>query len=340
MSRGLSYADPSQKVAFAQWLARKIDESGMTRTELAKLLWPRSAEHATTAQIKNYLEPKPNPKGRLPMVVLPAPPTLREMCAILQLSWTEAFMLAGYYGELLLAFHDLERLAMQWRREDGATENDDEAFAQFGTVLIRSVPVQEAMQDRNVSERYIEISFDEECETEPFPPTDDVPPEVVAEIEALARESSHISVIVPKPLAVAILIAVAGFPRRGDIYKQGVTTYAAHLLHHATDLVNLAQKQGYIRRLPALLQRANAVLKDRSLPLDSKRIIAAEYLVAWADRQCSMFTHCARLAAHENFGIAGSSIDNLSAEIELPQLRKASLPNPKQFHLDQMLQNS
>ena len=40
---------------------------------------------------------------------------------------------------------------------------------------------------------------------------------------------------VPKPLGLAILIAVAGFARRGDIYKSGADRYAADIFAASTN---------------------------------------------------------------------------------------------------------
>ena len=49
-----------------------------------------------------------------------------------------------------------------------------------------------------------------------------------------------------------------------------------------------------------------------------RRVIAAEYVVRWADQECEFYTHIVRLAALEYFGVAGSSMDNLTPEMHLP----------------------
>ena len=66
---------------------------------------------------------------------------------------------------------------------------------------------------------------------------------------------------------------------------------------------------------PAFLlrQRPRRTLKDRELPLTCGVVIAAEYVVKWADRECEMYTHIARLAALEYSVVAGSSMDNLDS---------------------------
>ena len=64
-------------------------------------------------------------------------------------------------------------------------------------------------------------------------------------------------------------------------------------------------------------------------------MIAAEYVVKWADQECEIYTHIERLAALEYFGVAGSSMDNLTPEMQLPHIRPATLPpNLGVFRLD------
>jgi hypothetical protein len=149
--------------------------------------------------------------------------------------------------------------------------------------------------------------------------------------EQESQEATTVWCFVPKPLGLAILIAVAGFPRRGDIYKSGADRYAADIFAASTTLIELAEQRVTTFSLPPLLRRAEDTLKDGALPFELRRIIAAEYTVKWADQECEFYTHIARLAALEYFGVAGSSMDNLAAEVQLPQLRPAKLPPIAEF---------
>ena len=83
-----------------------------------------------------------------------------------------------------------------------------------------------------------------------------------------SKEPRTVRCYVPKPLGLAILIAVAGFARRGDIYKSGADRYAADIFAASTQLIELAEQtiaRSYT--LPTLLQRADDALKDRELPI-------------------------------------------------------------------------
>lgn len=262
------------------------------------------------------------------------PLTLRRICRDIGVAWTEAYANAGYYGEILGALARLARLARIWAEEDHA---DPLPPSTHGVLRIGDTLAIEAIAEERLRKRYT-IGCWEEAPSEPPPESDyeGMPPEIAAILKSTdehrSKHPTTVSVIVPKPLAVAILIAVAGFPRRGDIYKSGADSYAANLFANTVDLVNLAEfTVPHEFHLPPLLQKADNALKDRDLPFTLRRIIAAEYTVRWADEQCNMYTHIARLATHDYFGVAGSSIDNLTPEYQLPQIRRAVLPDLADF---------
>ena len=147
------------------------------------------------------------------------------------------------------------------------------------------------------------------------------------------REANSTTMIVPKPIGVAILLAALAFPRRGDVYKDGARQYRENLGRAAHDLAIVAKARrsenraaGRPKKLHQLLQQASNVLDDPRLSFDLKRPMAGEYIVAWADSICQLYTHYARLAAFEFWGEAGSEISNVTPFVQLPQFRKAELP--------------
>lgn len=331
-----SYADLEQRVFFARWLAAAVQRSPLTRKEIARRLWPDSAESATTHPIKLYTEVR-IVEGQPPKVSLPAPQTLRALCDLLGLSWTEAFGLAGYYRELLQAIADLADLGYQWIAEDSG-EDLSPQFHFDGLQSLGSVGIEEALELPQYAERYVRGAWEEGpfgYYSPPEPPEGSDPQAQSTFFNEWLRANSDkvrcVTAVIPKPLAIAILIAVAGFPRRGDLYKDGSPSYAAELSKAAGWLVEAAQERSRLRGLPPLLQRADDALRDRNLKLDPKRVIAAEYTVAWADRQCAVYTHVARLGAMARFGVAGSSESTQNGEEILPDLRRALLPTAEQF---------
>ena len=309
--------------------------SGLTRKEISRRLWPASADSATTHPIKLYTEVR-TVNGK-PHVNLPAPRTLRSLCDLLQVPWTEAFALAGYYHELLQALADLADLANQWMDEDSGEDGIPDGFNFNGVENLNGLHIDEALKRPDYAERYVSGAWEDGAKDFYQPPrSPDADPEAQSRffsewiLENVAKVR-FVSAVIPKPLAVAILIAVTGFPRRGDLFKDETSSYAAELLSAVSWLIDEAQRRSRLRSLPPLLQRADDALRDRNLNLEAKRVIAAEYTVAWADRQCAVYTHVARLAAMARFGVAGSSVSTQNGEEILPELRRALLPNAEQF---------
>lgn len=314
-----SYAPQNQRAAFAQWLSARLEASRVSKSKVAAALG-----HDTIQQLNKFLRAE----------ILPMPLTLRRICRVIGVPWTEAYANAGYYGEILGALARLARLARIWAQEDHA---DPLPPSTHGILRIGDTLAIEALAEQRYRKRYTIGSW-EEAPMDPPPESDyeGASPEIAAIFKATyehrSKHPTTVSVVVPKPLAVAILIAIAGFPRRGDIYKSGAKSYAANLFAGTVDLVNLAEcTVPHEFHLPALLQSADNALKDSELPFGLRRIIAAEYTVQWADHQCNMYAHIARLATHDYFGVAGSSVDNLTPEYQLPQIRRAVLPDLTEF---------
>jgi hypothetical protein len=321
MARSTSLADPSQISRFITWLNEEVTKSGCSKTRLARAL-----NHDSIAHINKILSGK----------IMPSPQTLRCLCDTMEISWAGAFAIAGYFGELLEALVDLANLGLAWSKADGATHPLQ--FSSFGIVGFNNMNVREAFaSDKILESRYLICSWSE-IEMETVISTTDsdgnaLSPEDIARMEAYAREPRQPHyVIMPKPTAAALLVAAAGFPRRGDIYKDGVSSYAADLLVALTSMISKAQEAAkYRRKLPSALESARAVLADSSVPFESRRPIAAEYVVAWADSVCRPFTYYTRLAAFELFGEVGSSLSTMTPYTHLPQILNASLPDARLF---------
>lgn len=267
---------------------------------------------------------------------MPTPETLRTICDTMNISWAEAFAIAGFFGELLEALADLASLGAAWAKNDGAMNLSD--FRSLGIIRFgEQNPLETLQADPALQPRYVVGSW-QEVEMETVISSTDASGRALSEdemqmLESLARSPRHPSiVIVPKPTAAALLVATAGFPRRGDIYRDGASSYAANVLASITAMIASAQAAArYRRKLPPMLASARTVLADKSIPFELRRPVAAEYVVAWADSVCQPFTHYGRLAAFEFFGETGSSLSTMSPYIQLPQIRMATLPDLEVF---------
>ena len=314
-----TYVAPDQRRFFTAWLNDVVANSKVSKLKIAAALG-----HDTTQQLNKFL------RGE----ALPMPETLRKICECIGVPWTMAYANAGYYGEILNILALLSLLSDRWLEEDNAQPRRPRF--RHGVLHVGELPIWEAIQQPRFALRYTAGSW---IQQPPLPPSEadweNIAPEHREAFKTLyeqeSKEPRPVWCCVPKPLGLAILIAVAGFPRRGDIYKSGADRYAADIFATSTKLIENAEQRVRSYKLPPLLQRAEDTLKDRALPFELRRIIAAEYTVKWADQECELYTHIVRLGALEYFGVAGSTIDNLTLEMQLPHLRPAKLPEISEF---------
>ena len=190
--------------------------------------------------------------------------------------------------------------------------NEDEAqprspHLRRGVTRIGKLPIWEAVEQPEYARRYTVGSWTQSPGRPPREPDfENIAPEHRETFKQFyeneSMEPQTVRCFVPRPMALAILIAVVGFPRRGDIYKSGADRYAADIFAASTNLIELAEQTVGSYKLPPLLQRAEDALKDKALPFELRRVVAAEYTVKWADTECEFYTHIARLAALEFFG--------------------------------------
>lgn len=340
--RSPSYASLDQRAVFVAWLQEERLLRGMSRKQLARKLWPTSSDDATTARVKAYETVQRDEHGHIVHVMLPSREVLRRICEALEISWLSAFASAGYYRDVLQALAALVALGFRWLDHDRAfvREGAKMSFRSLGVTELDGQIVWDAMREPRFSSRYISGSFLQlPAETRIVPETDadgNPLPEVVRRAFAEPSAPREQYYVVPKPMAAAILVAASGFPRRGDIWKPGVDMYAVHLFDAATSLVDHALRNANLA-LSGHLLRADEALKDIRLPLDSRRVVAAEHMIAWADDICQGYTHCARLASMDYFGVSGSSTDKTTVEYKLPQIRRATLPNVEAFRMTENL---
>jgi transcriptional regulator with XRE-family HTH domain len=334
--RSPSYAGLVQRAHFVTWLRQERERRGISRKQLARAVWPGAGE-ATTARIKAYETVKVNEQGRPVHVMLPSPDTLRKMCNALAIPWTSTFTLAGYYREILDCLAALAELGKRWLQEDGIV-TDLESGLNFRSVGVKhfgDFTVWYGLKMRRYQQRYISGTIAQHTRRSFESQIIDTSSQEVAEqmqrlMQQFGDRHDRFSYVVPKPIAVALLVVASGFPRRGDVWKRDANVYAVRLLEAATPLLEYALKETKVK-LSGNIQRADQVLSDVQLPIDGRRVVAAEHLISWADAICQGYTHYARLASMEYFGVAGSTIDNITPEYELPQIRRARLPYVEQF---------
>ncbi|MHB8391236.1 MAG: hypothetical protein ACYDA1_00090 [Vulcanimicrobiaceae bacterium] len=291
-----SYASDYQRQEFAKWLEAERVRTHTSKTRLAEALGRQG-----TSQVGDFLSGK----------TLPLPSTLRRLCDVMKIEWFTAFASAGYYRSILLLLDDLVTLSKKWCVEDDVLPSPiSNEFTFSGVVKIGGSHAYQAIVDGSRAKRYMAGTY-----------TDNPGIAVTA------------GCVVPKPLGAAIFVGVAGFPRRGDVYKDGASRYPAELLSAADNIIKLAQSPNDGRRPAGLLAEVDGALSRPSLPFEQRRMIAAEYMTAWCDANCQRFTYYARLAIYDQWGEAGSSTSTATPYVIMPQIRQAERPPVSSFQM-------
>lgn len=354
-----SFLPPKEWPEAGQWLERAI---GLTKSELLNRLADLGVTSSSN-RLKSYFTGER----------LPEPFTLEAICRAANLSYLEAVDRLGYYREIINVLDDLVWLGEQWLEEDDARgetlgRHGEElprllSLRSTGVVHWRGEPITWGRQlpgqekpginpervpefkARNIVGSWRQLEH--AAIRVKFAPIDAVPggtfrltvPRTLDRVDqSLERETVQVpeetfQIILPKPIGVAIILGTLAFPRRGDVYKDGVRIYRERLGKDLRDLVNTARLRrsdmraaGRPKSLHPVLQLARQTLDDSRLPFDYRRPVAGEYAVAWGDAICGLFTHFARLAAFEFWGGVGSEVSNVTSFSRMPQLRKAELP--------------
>jgi hypothetical protein len=331
--REATFLPPEEWPEARAWLQSAVEHS---RTPKRKVLLAMRYEGGTNRLNSYFRGPR-----------LPTPATLQPICEAAHLSYVEAVDRFGYYREIIKIFDDLTWLGATWCEEDGARGGSRrgssylDSLRDTGVIYWRNHPITWGRDDPAVGN----------CD--PRKDAAFAPRYCVAVRHEAKPRIPHVSVV-PKPIAVAILLGTLAFPMRGDVYKQGARQYRYELAKESDALVREAKRRraelrsaGRPKSLHRFLERASIALDDSSLPFYSRRTIAAEYINAWASDICEPFAHYARLAAFDYWGEAGgrpwtsttaplkvapeektrARISAPSVYTRMPQPRQADLPD-------------
>lgn len=301
---------------FAKWLDAEREQRRVSRRAIASAL-----NQDTTHVVSEYLDGKR----------LITPGTLRVIVGAIGIQWPVAIVRGGYYEEILRMLADLWWLGERWCEEDDVYPwgSDRPSFRTLGVCKVSGKRLSEALQDEALGPRYHAGTFTEEVEV-----VGEIPPELKHYYQDRERKTTS---VLPKPMAVAIFVATAGFPRRGDYYKEGAETFAAVLLEVVSPLAMYAfekrrqQDPSGAKALPRLLGQAKQIFDDDDLSSSFRRIVSAEYVTEWADAMCQAYTHYARLAVYQYWGEGGSSVSTASPYAMMPTIRVAPIPVPSDF---------
>lgn len=221
--------------------------------------------------------------------VVAGPDMLARLAAAVNVSPIDALWNARHYDAVLGYLDKLLRFGSAWAYKDRVAINERGASFML---------------------QYEEIGF---------PPGGDlgIPPPSLAHRYHLATVYNRAGIFrvvsLPKPMACAILLAVALFPRRGDKLRPETTAFYEQLSFIASKMIPLAEAA----HLPAHvgvgfqkpLKDAEGVFKYRFYG-PTRLAIVGEYLHTWCDFACKNYADYARLALYKQGAFLGKPEKN------------------------------
>lgn len=325
------------------WLGQALRASGIKKRRLLSLM----RYEGGTNRLNSYIAGMRRPTAK----------TLRAICENSGIAYLEAVRQFGYYGEYINALDDLVWLGEEWLEKDDAggrrnAEARVESLRFVGLLFWRGAIINhETLSDKEFLARCTAGVWHEEAHPGvrvTYPPVEVQPGTTVTmnvprrldfvnprlKREAITVPEQTVWTVLPKPIALAITLAVLMFPRRGDVYKDETLPYLQLLLPRADSMIEeaaalraKAKKVGRPKALHPLLGRTLETLTDHTVDFLHRRVIAAEYTIPWVDSLCQPFTEYVRLASFAYWGEAGSSVSTVTEFVDRPQRRKAALPD-------------
>lgn len=285
-----------------RWLDEERQRNGLSLRDVAAALGPG---YRNATRVAQYFDQR----------IVAGPDMLQRLAIAVGVSPIDALWNAGHHGAVLDYLDKLYRLGWWWADHDRVAVHQ-ESGADFML-------------------QYAESGFPDDGDLR-------IPPANLAHRYHLAtvykREGKIFRVVsLPKPMAVAILLTVALFPRRGDqLRAQTKALYEplsliASKMMPAAELARVPPNHGFGFRKP--IKDAEAVWKYRFLgPM--RLAIIGEYIQRWCEFICRDYTDYARLALYEQGGfIGGSKKDEMISE-EIWEWQKTSMPSVDELRME------
>lgn len=263
-----------QNYRVMRWLDEQRQQRGLSLRDVAQALGPG---YRNATRVRQYFQQE----------IVAGPDVLQRLAVAVGISPIDALWNAGHHGAVLDYLLKLFQLGWAWADKDRVA-----IFPDSGASFMI---------------QYEEIGF---------PPDGDLgePPPSLAHRYHLGTPMSKYTekpfryVSLPKPMACAIMLAVALFPRRGEKTKPETTPFYEQLSVVASEMLRSAE----IARLPvdvnAAMKRpikdAEAIWKYRFYG-KMRLAIIGEYIHQWCDFVCLNYANYARVALYEHGAFIG-----------------------------------
>jgi hypothetical protein len=284
-----------------RWLDQERERQGLSLRDVAQALGPG---YRNATRVGQYFHQR----------IVAGPDMLARLAAAVNVSPIDALWNARHYATVLDYLNKLCRLGSAWAYKD--------------RVAIDSLGASFTLQ-------YSEIGF---------PPGGDlrIPPPSLAQRYHLATISSdyggifHI-VSLPKPMACAVLLAVALFPRRGDKLRPETAAFYEKLSFIASNMIRLAE----VAHLPPNvgvgfykpLRDAEGVFKYRFYGA-MRLAIVGEYMHQWCDFICKNYSDYARLALYAQGAFLGEPVKSNMVHEDIWEWQSTPMPSADDFRID------
>jgi hypothetical protein len=281
-----------------RWLDQERERQNLSLRDVAQALGPG---YRSATRVGEYFQQR----------IVAGPDMLARLAAAVNVSPIDALWNARHHGEVLDYLVKLYRLGWSWAHHDRVMIHQDSG-ADFML-------------------QYEEIGFPEGGDLREPPPS-------LAHRYHLATVNNYEGnifrrVSLPKPMAVAILLSVALFPRRGEKLRPEATPFYEQLSFIAWKMMPAAE---IARVPPAVFSAFKKPVKDAAAvwkyrfygPM--RLAIIGEYMHAWCDFVCRDYANYARLALYEQ----GAFVGEPGETEDIWAWQSTSMPSADEFKVE------
>lgn len=286
-----------QNYKVMRWLDGERERKGLSMRDVAHALGPG---YRNATRVGQYFEQR----------IVAGPEVLARLAIAVGASPIDALWNARHHGAVLDYLLKLYRLGWSWAHEDRIA-----IFPDSGA------------------------SFMLQYEETGFPANHDlrIPPPSLGHryhLGTVRNDAGNIYRVVslPKPMAVAIMLAVALFPRRGEEVCEKTTPFYEQLSLVATEMLPAAE----IARVPSQvamamkrpIKDAESIWKFRFYG-KMRLAVIGEYIHTWCDFVCKDYADYARLALYQH----GAFIGQPGQSEDIWQWQSTDMPSADEFRM-------
>jgi transcriptional regulator with XRE-family HTH domain len=255
-----------------QWLEHERELRGLSLREVA-----RTMGYVNASRVGDYLR----------MRIVPGPEIVRRLAIAIGVAPIEALWLGGHNGAVFEYFLNLYRLGWAWQREDRVHLDPHHGASFFLEHWAPDAPDDLSGVPPKYAHRYHE-----------------------AAIYNLAGRFR--TVALPKPSALAFLLAIGLFVRRGDFLRPGTRELVRELSLIASELLPRAERADVPRQVDYKepFKRAERILPLRFPDRGTHLALVSEYVQSWCDVVCIGYANYARVALYDQGGFVGQPEHN------------------------------